>query len=95
MLYLKRNGLSHRDWFVQIVPCPDGFGFCCHHSMLGIHTNGFVYPTSEAALIAGCNFIDREQALAALSQVLNEWISAEKISLEEYWELSNFCPNPE
>ncbi len=95
MPYLKQNGLSHRDWFVQVIPCGHGFGFCCLHPNLGRQTNGEIYSTVEAAIIAGCNFIDREQAISLLVEVLEEWVSVEKISVEEYWKLANFCPRPE
>lgn len=95
MFHSKHSGISHRDWSVRIVPHGPAFAFYCHHSNLGSHTNGSLYPTAEAAVIAGCNFIDREQALLALGQVLDEWMNSEKITLEEYWNLSNFCSNPD
>lgn len=90
MLYSKRNGLSHQDWFVQVVPCGPAFSFCCHHANRGSHTNGAIYPTTEAAIIAGCQFINRELAIAALGEVLNEWADTDTISVEEYWKASHF-----
>lgn len=90
MRHSMRSGLSHRDWFVQVIPCGPAFSFCCHHSSLGRHTNGAIYSTIEAAILAGCQFIDREQAVAALSQLFDEWVVTEKISVEEYWNLVNF-----
>lgn len=91
MMYSKRNGISHREWFVRAVDCGAGFCFCCSHPHLGKHTNITVYPTEEAAIIAGCQFIDREQAIALLGQLLDEWVSTDKITLEEYWKVSSFC----
>ena len=95
MPYLKQDGLSHRDWFVQAINAGPGFRFCCHHASLGKQTDGVLYSTSEAALIAGCGFINREQAIVQLAQVLDEWVLTEKISLEEYWDLSTFLSKPE
>lgn len=95
MLNLKRNGLSYRDWFVQAVPRGPVFCFCCYHNSLGSHTTGTAYPTQEAAILAGCQFIDRELAVVALGQIVDEWMRADKITLEEYWNLNNFCSNPE
>lgn len=88
----KSNGFFHHDWFIEVVPSGSRFSFHCHHPKLeGYQQDGATYPTTEAAVKAGCYFIDRELALAALLDALEELISDQKISPEEYWNLSNFC----
>lgn len=89
------TGLHHRDWFIAVIPHKGGFGFCCQHPTLGRQTDGIIYDRPEIAVIAGCRFIDREQALSALVTVFEEWVQEDRISLEEYWKLSAFDPQPQ
>lgn len=94
MLYVTSYGVSHHDWFVESVPHGRHFRFRCEHPYLeGLQQDGSIYPTCEAALIAGCQFVDREMAISALINALEELMSKEKISLDEYWNLANFSNN--
>lgn len=90
MPYVKPNGISHRDWFIAAVPVHNQFGFQGYHQTLGSHSDGHIYPTAAAAILAGCRFIDRELAIAALAPILIEWLRQDKITMDEYWNLSCF-----
>jgi hypothetical protein len=91
MLNTESNGISYHGWLVQVVSHHNRYSFRCYCSELeGFHEDGSIYRSYKSALRAGCHFIDRETALAALTHALEELMRNEKISLEEYWNLANF-----
>lgn len=91
MKYLKSNGISHYDWFIEVIPQRHRYSFRCYHPNLeGFQTDASTYRNPESALIAGCRFVNRELALMALQGVLEEMMQDEKITLHEYWNLANF-----
>lgn len=92
MLNIEPSGTSYHGWLVEIVPHQNRFSFRCYCSELeGFHEDGSTYRSYRSALIAGYRFIDREVALVALMSALEDLMRDEKISLEEYWNLANFC----
>jgi hypothetical protein len=92
MLNTEFHGKPYHGWIVEVVSHNNRFSFRCYCPELeGFHDDGTTYPSYRSALVAGYQFIDRETALAALMGVLEELMRDDKISLEEYWNLVNFC----
>lgn len=92
MLNIESNGVPYHGWLVEVVSCQHQYSFRCYCSELGgFHDNGATYPSHQSALKAGYRFIDRETAISSLVAVLEELMRENKVSIEEYWNLANFC----
>jgi hypothetical protein len=92
MLNLESNGIPYHGWLVEVVSFHHRYSFRCYCSELGgFHDDGSTYNDYCSALRAGRRFIDRETALSSLLNVLEELMRDRKISIEEYWNLANFC----
>jgi hypothetical protein len=93
MINIEFGGTPYHGWLIEVVSHGNNrFSFRCYCSELeGFHDDGSTHRSYRSALIAGCRFIDREVALSALLNALEELMRDEKISIEEYWNLANFC----
>jgi hypothetical protein len=92
MLNIESNGTPYHGWLIEVVAYRNRYAFRCYCPELeGFHEDGSTHTSQCSALAAGFQFIDREVALSALINVLEELMKDEKISLEEYWNLVNFC----
>lgn len=82
----------YHGWMVQIISVWNGFSFHCYDSELagGSWHNRKIYPTYQEALIAAQQFVDRQTAILALTQILQDWLNYELINQAEYQKAMRF-----
>jgi hypothetical protein len=91
MLETLSGGIAYHGWRIKVVADIDEFLFCCYHpDFLDFCNDGLTYASSQDALIAARQFVDREIAVRALFNVIGDWLLTNKITDEEYWNLTNF-----
>lgn len=95
--YLQDAGSRSRCGFYhgwQIDVCQDGdqfFTFQCYPPDIDdFLDSGEDYPDFSTALQAAQEFVDREIAIRALLDVMNEWLWQGIVDEDEYWLLTNF-----
>lgn len=82
---------NYHGW--QIDVCQDGnlFTFQCYPPDLNNYLDaGEEYLDHISALQAARAFVDRENVIQALLDVMNEWFYQDLINEAEYWNLTNF-----
>lgn len=91
-MYKTESGNStYHGWKIDVVTDAHGVWFRCYHPALPDYCNdGCSYPDYESAFVAACGFVDREVAVLALIDVVQEWWANRVISDEEYWNLTRF-----
>lgn len=83
--------IAYHGWQIEVLPHEVEFLFCCYHPALPDYCNdGQAYANYQTALKAACQFIDREIAIQALVDVVNDWWVSGKVSDAEYWNLTDF-----
>lgn len=93
---LQEEGLSlhsekYHGWHIEILSVASGFVFQCYPpDMADFLDAGEEYSDYPTALQAAYTFVDREIAIQALLEVMNEWLWRGLISEAEYWNLTNF-----
>jgi hypothetical protein len=91
MLKSEPKRMHYHGWLLEIVPDGECFKFDAYHPELpGGMNEGEAYGSFESALVAGCDFIDREVAIQALLDIVGEWLENGNICADEYWTLTNF-----
>lgn len=91
MLTTASPRIAHHGWQIEIVPFEDAFCFECYAPNLPDFMNDAeVYSDWETACVAAREFVDREIAIGALINLVNEWLAAGLISEDEYWNLTSF-----
>jgi hypothetical protein len=92
MQALTTRSLRYHDWQVEIVSFDQDFMFECYPpNFPDFINNGETYSAPETALRAAYHFIDREIAIKALMDVVEEWLEAGLIDEDEYWQLTSFA----
>lgn len=83
--------LMHHGWQIQIVSIEEAFHFQCYAPDFPDFMNdAATYADWELAYAAACEFVDREIAIKALIDLMNDWLITGFISEDEYWQLTNF-----
>jgi hypothetical protein len=91
MLKIKPKRISYHGWQIQVLMQDGKFGFRCYPPKLADFCNdGSLHLSFKAALLAACQFINREIAILAVLEVVDEWLEDSKISETEYWNLTSF-----
>lgn len=92
MLTTESQGIDYRGWRIQVVSEAQEFYFECYApDLLDGCNDGCLYPDWHTALHAACHFIDRELAILAVLDIVNDWFAAGLVSEAEYWNLTDFA----
>lgn len=91
MLTTTSSLITHYGWQIQIVPFEQAFCFECYApDMPDFMNDAEVYSDWETACMAARQFIEREMAIGALINLVNDWLAAGLIDEDEYWNLTSF-----
>jgi hypothetical protein len=83
--------IQYHGWEIEILADAEETWFRCYHSSLPDFCNdGWAYPDEQSAFVAACAFVDREIAVLALIDLVQDWWVNHLISDEEYWNLTRF-----
>lgn len=92
MLKTEHKRISYHGWDVEVMMENNEFFFGCYPPDSAKFCNdGSTYPSLKSALAAAYHHVDREIAIMALLEVAWEWLEDDKISEDEYWNLTDFA----
>lgn len=85
------KGTPYHGWQIKIVQECSYYVFQCYPPTLrDFCGNGATYASFRDAFLAAREFVDREIAIQSLFNILEDWLERDRISCEEYWNLTNF-----
>lgn len=88
---LEVLALTYHGWYITLSENRSAFTFQCYPPELqDFIDSGEEFADQETALQEARTFVDREIAIQAILDVINEWFWSGLISEEEYWNLTNF-----
>jgi hypothetical protein len=84
--------LTYHGWRIEILRSLSAFTFKCYPPDLqDFIDSGEEYSDQGIALREAYAFVDREIAIRAILEVINEWFWQGLITEDEYWNLTNFA----